>query len=157
MFLAPNLSGQPIHEEGRLSFWSWVQDSFPLSPLVLLVLWVSPGRLSLCKIVKEVGLGFLQQFLPFLTPTPPSARSLSHSCVSEVIGSSSPPSGNLYFFESELGHPSQWNWWEFLGLIIPPWLKTQVQESGTPSSTYGSMTNFVAQIPFNLRGFFFHP
>lgn len=106
-------------------------DRFPLRPLVFLVLWASPGWLILGRIVKEVGRGFLQQFLPSLTPSPPSAQSLWHSCVSKVIWF--PPSGDLFFF-----------FWVRVGIhlngtdenvqdsSVPQRLNTQIQESGTP-------------------------
>ena len=104
-------------------------DRFPLRPLVLLVLWASPGWLILGDIVKEVGRGFLQQFLPFLTPSPTSAQSLWCSCVSKVT---QPWPQEICISLSQSGHSSQWNWCTCPGLSVPQCLNTQIQESGTP-------------------------
>ena len=107
-------------------------DRFPLRPLVLLVLWASPGWLILGRIVKEVGRGFLQQFLPSLTPSPPTAQSLWHSCVNKVIWFLNPTLRKFVFFLSQSGHSSQWNWCNCPGLSVPQCFNTQIQEAGTP-------------------------
>lgn len=131
MFLASNLQGNSIHEKGRLSVHLKLAGRQISTKPWPFWFFMSPGRLVLGRAGKEVGLGFLQQSLAFLTPYPPDLEAElfhTHVLVKSCTAHPHPP-GNLYFFSE-----TPWNCPESPGLSVPQCAQ---------GSNDGSMVNFV--------------